>query len=256
MFLQIYKILINFDPNPLICDPTLLPSKNSPNIAKSNCVFPGKRKENRALILTYLNSLTAKVFPLYSLFFRFGPSSGGNGWLKLDQKWKLWVRLFFMKTRIPQIFFKQCFCLLQYYLWWEFWQYDIIFGGVRAQNLPKRAVVRKTLKTFNLTITNDIVMKLTTIMYLHESVNRKSFGAKISVFWRNVYEFLDYIKNCHLWHALPCVASLVKFLYKFHEKPTKMIATLSSLTRLCNFMRPYIWWKTRGVNQGAPEDVA
>ena len=30
--------------------------------------------------------------------------------------------------------------------------------------------VRKTLKTFNLTTTNDILMKLTTIMYLYESV--------------------------------------------------------------------------------------
>ena len=36
---------------------------------------------------------------------------------------KLWVRLFFIKTWIPQIFFKQCFCLLEYYLWWEFRQY-------------------------------------------------------------------------------------------------------------------------------------
>ena len=34
MFLQIYKILSNFDSNPLICDPTLFPGKNNPNIAK------------------------------------------------------------------------------------------------------------------------------------------------------------------------------------------------------------------------------
>ena len=33
--------------------------------------------------------------------------------------------------------------------------------------------VRKTLKTFNLTIPNAILMKCTTIMYLHESVNEK-----------------------------------------------------------------------------------
>ena len=34
MFLQIYKILLNFDSNPLICDSTLFPDKNSPNSAK------------------------------------------------------------------------------------------------------------------------------------------------------------------------------------------------------------------------------
>ena len=72
-----------------------------------------------------------------------------------------------------------------------------------------------------------MVMKLTRIMYLHESVNRKPFGAKNSVFRRNVNEFLDCVKNCHICQALPCVALLVKFLYKFHEKPTKMIPTLT-----------------------------
>ena len=50
-------------------------------------------------------------------------------------------------------------------------------------------LVRKTLKIFNLTTTNTILMKLTTIMYLHESVNRKPRRARNSVFWRNVYEF-------------------------------------------------------------------
>ena len=39
MFLQIYKILANFDSNPLICDPTLFPDKNSPNIAKKIVFF-------------------------------------------------------------------------------------------------------------------------------------------------------------------------------------------------------------------------
>ena len=59
---------------------------------------------------------------------------------------------------------------------------------------------------------NAIVMKLTTIMYLHESVNRRKFS-----FRRKVYEFLDYIKNRHIWHAL-----LVKFLYKVHEEPATL----------------------------------
>ena len=73
-------------------------------------------------------------------------------------------------------------------------------------------------------------MKLTTIMHLHESVNQKSLWARHSVFWLNLYEFLDYIKNRHIYHALPCIVSLVDFLYKldhifgktFLEKLTKI----------------------------------
>ena len=79
---------------------------------------------------------------------------------------------------------------------------------------------RKTLKTFDLTTANAILMKLTTIIYLYEHVNRKPL--RNSVFWRNIYEFLDYIKNRHICHALPFIVSLVKFLYKFHEKLFKI----------------------------------
>ena len=85
--------------------------------------------------------------------------------------------------------------------------------------------VRKTLKTFNLTTTNAILMKLTTITYLDESVNRKPLTAKNKVFWRNVYEFLDYIKNRHICHVLPCVASLIMFLY------SRLSITRLSITR-------------------------
>ena len=65
-------------------------------------------------------------------------------------------------------------------------------------------------------------MKLTMIMDLHESVNRKPLRARSSVFWRNVYEFLDYIKNCHICYILPFFALQVNLLYKFHEKPLKI----------------------------------
>ena len=50
-------------------------------------------------------------------------------------------------------------------------------GGVRAQKPPKKDYfkdaesVPKTYKIFNLTTQNAIPMKLTTIMYLHESVH-------------------------------------------------------------------------------------
>ena len=69
--------------------------------------------------------------------------------------------------------------------------------------------VRKTLKTFNLNTADAILIKMYTVMYLHESVNRKPLRARNLVFWRNAYKFLDYIKNRHICHALPCVASVV-----------------------------------------------
>ena len=82
-----------------------------------------------------------------------------------------------------------------------------------AQNPRKRGhfmnaeSVSKTLETFNLTTTNASLRKLTTIMHLHESVNRKPLKARNLVFWLNLYEFLDYIENHHICHALPSFAS-------------------------------------------------
>ena len=61
-------------------------------------------------------------------------------------------------------------------------------GGVRAQKPFKKGYsgdaesVRITLETFNLTTTNAILMKLTTIMYLHESLNGKAVRARDSFF--------------------------------------------------------------------------
>ena len=69
MFLYIYKILSNFYFNPMICDPTLFPAKTSPNIAKSNRVFPGKGRWDRALILKYLYNPMVEVFPRHCLSF-------------------------------------------------------------------------------------------------------------------------------------------------------------------------------------------
>ena len=66
--------------------------------------------------------------------------------------------------------------MLEYYLWWEFQQYWTIFGGLRAKKPLKMGHFMdaesrlKALKIFNLTTTNAILMKLTTIMYLHEIV--------------------------------------------------------------------------------------
>ena len=56
-----------------------------------------------------------------------------------------------------------------------------------------------------LTITNAFLMKLTTIIYLHESENQKAFRA-----WNS----LEYIKNHHICYTLPYIGLLVGSLYK------------------------------------------
>ena len=99
----------NFNSEPLTCNPTLRRAKNSPDRAKSNYVFPGKGRGDRALILTYINSPMAEVFP-YSIYFcSIRLSSGENGGVKVGQKCKFWVRPFSIKTRILQKFFSTFF---------------------------------------------------------------------------------------------------------------------------------------------------
>ena len=78
-------------------------------------------------------------------------------------------------------------------------------GGVRAQKPPKKGYfvdaesVCKIFEIFNLTTTNAILMKLTTIMCLHESVNQKVLRARNSFLWLNL------------------IVSLVKLLYKLDD---------------------------------------
>ena len=97
--------------------------------------------------------------------------------VKVERKVQTLGPPLFHENSIPSnFFFKQCFCLLEYYLKQECRQYWTIFGGIMTQKPSREGhfmdaeSVRKTLKTFNLTTTNDILMKLTTIMYLYESV--------------------------------------------------------------------------------------
>ena len=68
-FLTNLQNIIKFWFLPFVCDPTLFPGKISPNISNSNCVFPGKGRGDRALILTYLHNPAAEVFPHYCLSF-------------------------------------------------------------------------------------------------------------------------------------------------------------------------------------------
>ena len=160
----------------MICDPTLSPGKNSPNITNSNRVLTRKGEGDKDFILTYLNIPTAEVFPHYYLSFS--------------------ILAIFREKRVVKvglIFFKQNFCLLEYYLWWNFWQCWTLFGEVKTKNPPRKGLfidaewVRKTLKAFSLTTTAAILMKFTTCMHLHESVSQKPLRASNWVFCCHVY---------------------------------------------------------------------
>ena len=69
-----YKILSSFDSNPLICHPTLSAGKNNPNIANSSRGFLGKGRRDKALVLAYLGSPIAELFPHYCLSFFYSLS--------------------------------------------------------------------------------------------------------------------------------------------------------------------------------------
>ena len=184
--------LSNFDSYSLTYDHALFSDKNSPNIAKSNRIFSGKERGNKVLVLTYLDSPVADVFRHYCLFFYVGHLKAETGDQSSTKSTYSPVRPFSVKTRIFQKVFKQCCFLLEYYLWSEVRQYWTIFGGVRTQQYPKKGhfvdseSIRKTLKIFYLITTNATLMKLTTIMYLHECVNRKALRGRNPVFWLNL----------------------------------------------------------------------
>ena len=213
MFLQVYKSLLDFNFNHLICDTLPFPGKNSPNIAKSNRAFPGKEGRDRALILTYLDSPMAEVFPYCCLSFSISAIIRGKRVVKVGPKVKTLGPSLFHENSNPSSFFQTIFLFARVRHLVRISAILHLIRGSSAQKPLKKGYfmnpesVCKTLKTFDLKITNAILMKLTTIMYLHESVNQKPFGAKNSVFWCNVYEFLGYIKNRHICHALLCIAS-------------------------------------------------
>ena len=101
MFLQIHKILSNFDSNPLIFDSTLFPGKNSPDIAKSGLFFLERGDEIEPWFWHILITqwLTAYIF-------RFWPSSGetfGQSWTKSANFGSVSFLLIF------QFIFNQCF---------------------------------------------------------------------------------------------------------------------------------------------------
>ena len=120
----------NFDSSALSCDPAYFPVKIGHREERGEEINPWFWYIWRAQQL--------KFFRTSSYFFRSWLSSGQSGRSKLDQKCLVLVRRFSIKTQILQKIFKQTFCLLEYYLWWEFRLYWTIFGGVRTQTYPKK----------------------------------------------------------------------------------------------------------------------
>ena len=140
-------------------------------------VFPERWDEIKTWFSLIWIAQRLIFFHRYCLsFFNFGhlhKETGGQSWTKSAN---FRSAAFSWKLNSFKFFFKQCFCLLEYYLKQECRQCWTIFGGIMTQKPSREGhfmdaeSVRKTLKTFNLTTTNAILMKLTTIMYLHESV--------------------------------------------------------------------------------------
>ena len=85
-------------------------------------------------------------------------------------------------------------CLILHY-WWKFCTNWIWFGLVIYQKQPKSSqksyslLLWETLELYNLTTTNAIPMKLTRIVYLHETFHLpKNWGVNHTV-WDNFLEF-------------------------------------------------------------------
>ena len=82
--------------DPLTCD-----LKKGPNSAKSNRIFPGKWRGYRAMILTYLDSLMADIFPLYCQYISITAIFRGKRWTKAGSKVQILCPSLFHKNSNP-----------------------------------------------------------------------------------------------------------------------------------------------------------
>ena len=172
-----------------------------------------------------------KFFSTTAYIFRFRPSSGGNFWSKLDQNCKLWVRLFFIN---PSISFQTMFLFARVL---PMARISAILDHIWQSKGPKTSQkghlmdaesVRKTLKTFNLTISNTILTKLTMIMYLHKRLNRKSLRNKNSILGVMSTNFWYKLKiAAYVCITLRCITGkvFVQIPWKATQNRSKMIAT-------------------------------
>ena len=175
-----------------------------------------------------------KSFLTTAYIFRFRLSSGGKRVVKVGPKVQTLDLYLFYESL--SFFSNNVFFLPEYYLWWEFRQYWTIFGRLRAQKPSKKdhfmdaKSVRKTLKSFNLTTSNAVMMKLTTVMYLHESVKRKPLRAKNSIFGVMSTNFQTKLKTAtNVCITLHCITGkvFVQIPWKTTQNRFKIIATIT-----------------------------
>ena len=180
------KQYLSGDSTTLICDPTVFPGKIIPNIAKSNGIFPGKEGVDKDFILTYFGSSMADVFPHYCLFFSILTIFRRKRGLKVKPKVLTLGPTLFHKYSNPSKHFQTVFQFARVLPLVKMLSILKPIGGVRAQKPPKKGYfvdaksVRKTLEVFNLTTANTVLMKLTTIMFLHQSINQKALRVRNS----------------------------------------------------------------------------
>ena len=164
------------------------------------------KRRDRALILTYLDSPMADVFPhCWLYFFDFS-----------HLQWKMGRQSRTKRSNFGSVSFSGKLKSFKVFL-----LFARVLPLVRILAILDHICGSKCPKTSKQGL-NAILMKLISIIFLHESVNRKLLRARNSVFWRNAYGFLGYIEYRHKFHALPFVESLVNFLYKFHRKSPKI----------------------------------
>ena len=125
----------NFDFNHLICDPTLFPGKNSPNIAKSNGVLSGNGKGDRALVLTRLNNLMAEGFSHHCLSFSISVIFMGKQVVKVGPKVQTLFPSLFHKNSNPSNIFQIMFLFARVLL--PLVKISATFDHIWASKVPK-----------------------------------------------------------------------------------------------------------------------
>ena len=147
--------MLNFDPSP-----TMFPGKNSPNITKSNHIFPGKGRRNKALILTYFDSPTAEVFPDCCLFFSILAIFRGKWRVKVGPKMLRFGPSLFHKNSNPSKNF-QTNCLF-----------------ARVLSLVRNSAILDYIYIFSvvyLTLALNIPVKIYSLIHANNNSNKKNY---------------------------------------------------------------------------------
>ena len=144
-------------------------------------IFSRKEERRQSLDLDIIGEPNGWDFFLRPfIFFYFAHLQWEMRRSKLNQKCKLWIHLFSIKTWTLQNNFKQFFLAARVLLLMKFLaKLDHIWGTKNPKTSQKRLFhellnwYTKLWTFFNLTTIKAILMKLTTIVYPHEIFNLK-----------------------------------------------------------------------------------